>query len=288
MFMVTVDGRLAASVSADRGNLLYYVSIGDSLAASEQPDGSGMARPTDQGYSEQLYTILQQRTPNLALVKFGCGGETTTQMVEGGGRCEYARGSQLADVLAFLERAGPAVKYITVSLGANDALQCSQSGRIDLECAVSVLDRAPRNLAYILDAVRDAAGPGAIIAGMNLYNPQVSTWLQGPEGQEAARQSTATLAVFNQVLTDTYRAAGARVADVAAAFAAYDLDTMVELPEAGAVPLSVARVCAWTWRCVPPPYGPDIHPNATGYGIIAGAFADVILDGDGRPITATR
>jgi hypothetical protein len=40
------------------------------------------------------------------------------------------------------------------------------------------------------------------------------------------------------------------------------------------VPVDVARVCAWTWNCASPPHGPDIHPNTTGYGVIAHAFAD--------------
>jgi lysophospholipase L1-like esterase len=31
-------------------------------------------------------------------------------------------------------------------------------------------------------------------------------------------------------------------------------------------------LCAWTWLC---PFG-DSHPNTTGYGVIAHAFADVI------------
>jgi hypothetical protein len=40
------------------------------------------------------------------------------------------------------------------------------------------------------------------------------------------------------------------------------------------LPLDVERICQWTWMCTPPPLGPDIHANTTGYGVIARAFAD--------------
>jgi hypothetical protein len=36
----------------------------------------------------------------------------------------------------------------------------------------------------------------------------------------------------------------------------------------GAVFLTLTR----TWMAAPAPYGPDIHPNAAGYAVIAGAF----------------
>jgi lysophospholipase L1-like esterase len=29
----------------------------------------------------------------------------------------------------------------------------------------------------------------------------------------------------------------------------------------------------WTWICAPAPLGPDNHPNAAGYAVIADAFA---------------
>jgi hypothetical protein len=57
------------------------------------------------------------------------------------------------------------------------------------------------------------------------------------------------------------------------AFSSNDFTTQVELPGAGTVPLNVARICTWTWVCLPPPLGPNNHPNAVGYGAIGGAFA---------------
>jgi hypothetical protein len=42
------------------------------------------------------------------------------------------------------------------------------------------------------------------------------------------------------------------------------------------VPLNVYLALTLTWIGAPPPVGPDIHPNATGYAVIAGAFVTTI------------
>jgi hypothetical protein len=59
---------------------------------------------------------------------------------------------------------------------------------------------------------------------------------------------------LNGVIAGTYAAAGDPVADVAGAFG------------------TVEQVCAWTWFCT----HFDSHPNATGYGVIANEFLEVI------------
>src|SRR6266550_1668499 len=52
---------------------VYYLSLGDSLAAGTQPGRLF----TNEGYADQLATLLRPRMPNLRLVKLGCPGETT-------------------------------------------------------------------------------------------------------------------------------------------------------------------------------------------------------------------
>jgi hypothetical protein len=64
------------------------------------------------------------------------------------------------------------------------------------------------------------------------------------------------------VLEATYEAAGVPVADVPGAFENDDLAS------------AAANVCAWTRFCVSGFV--DVHPNATGHGVIAQAFLDVI------------
>jgi hypothetical protein len=56
----------------------YYVSLGDSLAASTQPNGD-----FQHGYAEQLYAELREQDSGIKLVKLGCGGESTTSMLYG-------------------------------------------------------------------------------------------------------------------------------------------------------------------------------------------------------------
>lgn len=250
----------------------YYVALGDSLSIGSQPDGTGRAMPTDEGYADQLHARLIAGTPNLQLVKLGCGGETTATLREGG-RCDYPHGSQLAEAAAFIETNRSSIALITISAGANDARTCTATEAIDPTCAATVLEAAPRNLAAAVAVLRAAAGPDVPIVGMTTYNTLLSAWLEGPAGEACARQTAPLVALYNGALTTAYTSAGAAVADVAAAFASDDFTTLVEVPGLGSVPLNVARLCQWTWQCAPPPFGPDIHANAAGYRVIADVIA---------------
>jgi lysophospholipase L1-like esterase len=254
------------------GTPLYYVSLGDSLSVGEQPDKAGQGIVTDEGFSDQLFTLLRARMPGLQLVKLGCPGETTGTMLDGT-HCAYPRGSQLAEAVAFLEANRPSIAYVTISVGANDALACASDDAIDVACATGVFDAVPRNLAMILGAIRAAAGPGVPVAGMTLYNTLLRGWLDGPAGQQQAREMAPLAALYSRTLADAYRSGGALVADVAAAFDSEDFTTIVDVPGFGGLPLNVARICTWTWLCVPPPVGPNIHANREGYGVIAQVFA---------------
>ena len=103
--------------------------------------------------------------------------------------------------------------------------------------------------------------------GMNYYDPFApQAWSDG--GLPAVQAEVAGVVAFNDVLESAYAAAGDPIADVESAFSVTDL-TLVD-----GTPLSVLRECQWTWICTPPPLGPDIHANSTGYGVIAQAFAD--------------
>jgi hypothetical protein len=63
---------------------------------------------------------------------------------------------------------------------------------------------------------------------------------------------------------------------VAKAFHSTNFDGSLFLPGLGRVPMNVALVCLWTWMCVPPPQGSNIHPNTVGYEVIAGAIFVVL------------
>ena len=253
--------------SADRAKL-YYLSVGDSLAAGVQQigDPSDDFRTSD-GYAEQLLEIARTRYPKLALEKLGCPGETTATMIHGG-LCAYPHGSQLDEALAFLKGHRQFVAFVTIDLGAND-FPCYEA-----QCVPAGVTSIQTNLPTILAALREAAGPDIPIVGMDLYNPLLAAWLLGPDGRQLAVASqTQLVGPVNGLLRSIYRAAGDPTADVEGAFSSNDFATIVDLPGAGPVPLNVARICLWTWVCAPAPFGPDNHANAQGYGVIAAAYA---------------
>jgi lysophospholipase L1-like esterase len=252
---------------------VYYLSLGDSLAAGEQPVGDGVTgSPTNEGYADQLYAMAKARYPNLRLVKLGCsgfanptlGGETTTTMITGG-ICRYPHGSQLAEAVKFLHAHRKSVAFVTIDIGAND-FPCQDSEA----CVAAGLSSIGRNLPKILAELRKAAGPRTPIVGATIYDAVLGNWLLGPEGQALATASVPVFATISGFLSSIYATAGMPVADVQGAFSTTDF---TPVPELEGLPLNVARICQWTWICAPAPFGPNNHPNATGYGVIARAFA---------------
>jgi lysophospholipase L1-like esterase len=273
LLLVAVSaGTASAGGGASFGHArVYYVSVGDSLAAGVQPigDPADLYR-TSEGYPEQLLGIARDVAPKLGLVKLGCPGETTTTMIAGG-ICAYPHGSQLDEAISFLRAHRGQVAFVTIDIGAND-FPCQAA-----ECIPAGVTAIQTNLPAILAQLRAAAGSDVPIVGMTIYNPFLANWLLGPEGQAVARASASQLlGPVNGLLRAIYQGSGSGVADIESAFSSNDFDTLVDLPGAGAVPLNVARICMWTWVCAPAPFGPDNHANADGYRVIAGAYASAL------------
>jgi lysophospholipase L1-like esterase len=268
-------GPAAAAPDQLRGQPpLYYLALGDSLSRGVQPDAAGRNHPTDQGYPDHLAKLGRVVLPQLQLVNHGCETEETTTSMLTGGRCTYANGTQLEEAKAFLQAHRGSTVLVTIDIGANDLIGCidRDTGAIDPTCVGTAFRQATANLATILAQLRAAAGPRVPIVGMNYYNPFLAAWLQGPAGQLQAQLSTDVLVQYNDALEGVYRAAGMPVANVQDAFSTTDFDTLVTLPDVGQVPVNVARICRWTWMCVPPPTGPNIHARPEGYRVMAGAF----------------
>ena len=242
----------------------YYVSLGDSLAASRQPNGV-----QDEGYAEQLRRILASGYPKVRLVKLGCSGESTASMrfgslsPETGFSCgpsgfyrhRYLHGTQLAEAMSFLRRQRGLVDLVTIDIGGNDAL--SKLGRASIRT----------NLPLILTKLRIAAGPRVPIVAMNYHDPFLAIVWRKTHDLAALRAELARGSAFNHLLEGIYRRAGVRLADVASAFRITDT-TLV-----GSTPRNVILECRWTWICIGAPLGADIHPNSAGYRVIARAFA---------------
>jgi lysophospholipase L1-like esterase len=269
--LVILPGLALANPRGGRPRPLY-VSLGTSLSVGVQPDLAGVNHPTGEGYADQLHAALAATTPKLRLVKLGCPGETSLTMLTGG-VCDYPAGSQLAEAVRFLRAHRDDVDLVTLDIGANDIEPCGSLAGIDPGCVATAFGAVAANLPRILSAIRHAAGPDVPIVAMNYYDPFLVAWLLGPAGQDLAREATFTLGLFNAMLGGLYTAFRVPVADVAGVFHAAD-----PLPPPGdpGVPLGALLLCQWTWMCAPPPVGPNIHANAEGYGVIAGAFLAVI------------
>jgi lysophospholipase L1-like esterase len=251
----------------------YYLSLGDSLSVGVQPNAAGKSVPTAQGYADQLYAALRAGDPGLRLVKLGCSGETTHTMIDGG-ICSYPAGSQLAQAVSFLRAHRGHISLITIDIGANDPDSCVTRTSIGavISCVTGSFPGAVRNLTTIMSTIRAAAGSGVRIIGMNYYVPELSEWLNGPDGQELARLSEGLVVSYNRQLTTVYQRFGARVANVFGAFHSGDFTGMVQVPGVGTVPRNVATVCLWTWECAAAPRGPNEHARSIGYAVIARAF----------------
>lgn len=245
---------------------VHYVALGDSLATGAQPAPSGVenrllaANGTNRGYVDAVYAAKREQIPNLQLRKFGCGGETTTSMLDGSLphdlRCGYANSSQLVEALAFLREHEGRIAFVTIDIGGNDLF--GEGGGLPAIAA---------NLPRILGALRDAVGPAVPIVGMSYYDPFVAPiWFE--TGSLAAVQAeVAGIVAFNDFLEAIYGAFGAVVADVESAFSL----TSLAIGPSG-LPLNVQQVCLWTWMCA---VG-DIHGNDAGYLAMADAFLEVL------------
>jgi len=240
------------------GGAHYYVALGDSLARSVQPNGD-----YQHGYAEQLTGLLQASDPSMRLEKLGCGGASTSDMIEGSPNpsCKFPRKTQLDEAVAFLQAHRRSVSLVTIDIGANDVTLPGGGG----------VKAIRSNLPVILDRLRTAAGPDVPIVGMTYYDPNVATVWQDTHSVDDVRDEVAFVHPVNQLLKGIYGAAGDPVADVEGAFRSTD----TTLDPTG-TPVDVAVACAWTWICVPPPLGPDVHATTTGYGVIAQAFLDAL------------
>jgi len=271
--MLIVPLLLAGSpvAQAGAGGNDFYLALGDSLSVGVQP-GRG---ETSKGYVDDLLRSIQEQIPALALRNVGCAGETSRSMITGeNSPCSYAAGSQLDAAVAFLQAHPGQVAFITIDVGANDAInRCLDfdTGLIHRACVTNLLPALRTRLTQIVDALEAEAGPGVPILAMNYYNPFLGFWGLVPGGHALARADQRAWAVLNEGLATGHGNAGATVVDVAKTFRIDDFEHTVFVKGRGRIPVNVALACRWTWFCSRKHFG-DPHANRTGYRRIAHTF----------------
>ena len=260
----------------------YYLALGDSLAWGFQPNSAGAGIKTGHGYADDLASYLRQHGDrDLKYVNLSCPGETTGTMLDGGCPLLATSGQkytvQEAAAIAFLKAHPHARILVTLDIGANNIDTCvDPSGALDAACIAQGVSAAGTQLPEILAKLKAAAGRQVSFVGMNYYDPFLADWLTGSGGQTVAEESAELSTEFNGVLGDAFAAYHVPVADVSSAFKTTDFTDTTSLGGT-TVPVNVAKICAWTWMCAPSPIGPNIHPNDTGYAVIARTFETLLV-----------
>jgi lysophospholipase L1-like esterase len=258
----------------------YYLALGDSLAAGDQPDHAGVNVSTTQGYVNQLDAVLAAHGHALALHNLGCESETTWTLIHGT-ICRYpgepGTGAQLRAAVDFLRAHPGHVPLITIDIGGNDLDSCYTitSAVTASACAKSLVGGMNSRLTAIAKALR-AADPAAVIVGLNYYVPELASWLSGAAGRSLATVQLKVTELLNTGLAADYKSVKALNANVFGKFKSSDLTDKTTLPGHGSVPVSVALVCDWTWMCAAPPKGGNAHANKKGYGHIAATIYAVL------------
>ncbi|MGJ9384197.1 GDSL-type esterase/lipase family protein [Salipaludibacillus sp. CF4.18] len=147
------------SAKTMKHDTLYYVALGDSLAAGYTPTFPGGDPFDDSGYPEYLKTRLEQSNYTTELNNLAVGGNQTTDVL-----------AQLGDrtIISEIQRAN----IITLNIGANDILQLLLSGASE-ETIQDATGKTLSNIAQILGTIQAFNEKDANIYIMGYYNPVV-------------------------------------------------------------------------------------------------------------------
>ena len=138
-----------------KGPQSYYLALGDSIAYGFDPGKGHRPSPSDTGYVDLFAAQLRKLSPKIAVVNYGCPGESSVTFARGG--CPYLReggtlhdpfrGSQLKAALAFLRAHRGKVSPITLTLWGNDLAPLTAKGKgapgNRVVCFAPRLDRRP-------------------------------------------------------------------------------------------------------------------------------------------------
>jgi lysophospholipase L1-like esterase len=275
-----------ADATAGGGEPQYYVSLGDSYASGYQPNpAGGPGANTDDGFAYQVPGIAAEAGYDLELVNFGCGGATTTSILESPGCPEGALGpdadsydgeSQADAAEAFLEEHQGEVALVTVSIGGNDVTSCAAEADA-VGCVATAVEGIEANLSELMPRLRAAAGSDTVIVGTTYPDVILGGYLSDDPGvQQLAELSIVAFEDFiNPALQEQYEAVDGVFVDVTAATGAYGpFDETTTLEPYGEIPVPVAQVCELTWYCE----FQDIHAKTRGYRLIAELVVDAFVE----------
>jgi lysophospholipase L1-like esterase len=278
--LVNPRGSAAASTNDSTAHVskttVLYLDIGASVSVGVQPtprDPRG--QPTNRGYADRLVAIEAAKGVTLKLTELGCPGESIATMLHGPDPCYVAPDTQLSDAVAFLRAHHNAVTLVTVDLGFNTLDVCLHHLDIDLSCVTPQLALLRQQLGQVMRALTRAAGPNVTFIGLGHYNPYLTKSTKEGAAEVFAGNSVVALRQMNRSLSQVYGSFKVPIADIATAFHEQD-SRVVHISKKEATTVNVQYGCKLTWMCAPKPFGPNIHPNDSGYLAIANAIAAVL------------
>jgi lysophospholipase L1-like esterase len=248
----------------------YYVSLGDSYAVGFQPDKGSTAG----------YTVPVAKGTHLTLVNFGCGGATTSSILNNvgcpdvlphttGGQA-YPTTTQIAAAEAFIAAHKGHIGLITVSIGGNDVTSCVSAAN-PISCVGTAVQDITTNVTTLAGDLRTAAGPKVPIIGSTYPDVILGSYVYPtnpgpPAAITLAKESVVAFkSLINPALSQAYGTAKGSLVDVTAATGAYgSLTKTVKNKKYGTIPVPVNKVCHLTWFCAKG----DIHSRNPGYNLI--------------------
>ena len=260
----------SAQAASPRRQPTYYISLGDSYAIGHQP-GTG---------STPGYTVYVAKHTGLTLVNFGCGGATTSSILNSvgcpdvapdtAGGMTYPTTTQIAGADAFIAAHRGHIGLITVSIGGNDVTSCITQSNV-IGCVGTAVQHITTNVTALAQDLRQAAGPKVPIIGSTYPDVVLGTYVYPKDPGPASAITLAKESVvafkllINPALAKAYGSAKGSLVDVTKATGAYgSLTKTVTTKAFGTIPVPVAKVCALTWFCAQG----DIHSKTPGYELI--------------------
>jgi lysophospholipase L1-like esterase len=266
-----------------KGEKQFYVSLGDSYSTGYQPGPPGqLGSSTTDGYAYKLPKLAKKKNYNLKLVNFGCGGETTTSLLDRTTPClgpaikgpDYTGQTQIAAAESFIKKNRKEVDVITVSIGGNDITSCVNTPD-PAACVAQRMPEVEARIKVIMERLRAAAGKKTEIVGITYPDVILGLYTGGSQEEKdfAAISVIAFRDFINPALKRAYESQQGIFVDVTANTDAYvPFEQTTNFAPYGEIPVAVATVCRITYYCE----RRDIHAKAEGYLIIAQLIADAL------------
>jgi len=275
----------------------YYVSLGDSYSVGYQPV------PAPAGLATSGYTGFLAKKLKMTLVNFGCGGATTSSILDPTALCNNIqfgppaatdRGvvppgeSQVQAADDFITAHAGHIGLITVSIGGNDVTPCAAAapgnpvnGQTNaIGCVGAGTAAITTNVTTTVNDLHAAAGSDVPLVGLTYPDVLLGLWVHPTFPASAADQTLAsqsTLAfslLINPALKTAYTSVtGGRFVNVTESqFWTLSLAKTTTLKPYGKIPKAVADICKLTYYCS---LG-NIHANTKGYTDIGKLIAKAL------------